>query len=490
MRAAAVAVLLGAAALLAGCESGGTALFDSLPIALARAPMGGGMGGDGALIVRASVVPDPDAPISMLLDTGTPLTAFSGVAPGTLTTFKGGFDLRDDSTGVDAVRASFRNFDLLRLPLAPVGDDSVTLGALFGGDVLRLFSIDLRLGAPCSPGSTDRCASVTFWRRQNAEGGFLQDAGYAVLKFSLTGGGEVTAQGDSDFLGTRGPLALPATRVVLRGCVVPLPFAPSDDLFACCQREDANKLATTASGASGVSGANLALLVATGVGPVILGEAAWGRVVTAAAAVNQTLTAPVPQPASLWLATWPTPLDAAWTTIPRMALVDAELGTDNDPGACVELARARRIEQVSYRTVNSPDLGTCVQPCDTDPRQPTKAQNSAAYLELGGQIPVAVIADTEPFLQGLRFDVRPEGPEVDGLLGAGALGGARVEFDYGGSQPRAIFSCETDAQREACWAAARCPRLPTISSQHVCFGLPSHGLPARCDMGGDTALCQ
>ena len=103
-----------------------------------------------------------------------------------------------------------------------------------------------------------------------------------------------------------------------------------------------------------------------------------------------------------------------------------------------------------------------------------EAANSAAYLEIGGQIPVAVVADDDLFLQGLRFDVLPEGPELDGLVGANALGRSRLELDYPSSPSRAVFSCETDA-REACWAAARCPQLPDRSSRHYCFGLRRTG---------------
>jgi hypothetical protein len=104
---------------------------------------------------------------------------------------------------------------------------------------------------------------------------------------------------------------------------------------------------------------------------------------------------------------------------------------------------------------------------------------------MSGAIPVAVIADDEPFLQGLRFDVRPEGPEVDGLIGAGALGRSRVEIDYLSGPPRAVISCEPDALRAECWAAARCPRLPDASDRHLCFGLPSHGLAlASCALSG------
>jgi hypothetical protein len=483
------AVLLGAAALLVGCDDGGHATIDSLPIALARAPMGfpageaAGISPDGALLLQAGLPGVPEG-FEMLLDTSTPTTLFAGRGSGReneLTSFVGSWDLREESIqdgmNVEAVRARFRDYDLLSLPLHPVGAESTVPSAVLGGDIMRGFSIDLRFGAACGPENQERCASVTFWRHQNADLGILQDAGFAVLGFSLTGGGEVTAQGNEDFLGLRGPISLPATRVLLRGCLGAALFAPTDDIVACCERRDASTLAT---------GANLALLLATGVGPTILGEAAWARVVAAGAATGQTFPEPVAVPASLRIATWPTPLDARWTTLPRLALVDQEVDNDNDPGACVELARARRLEQVSYRTVHTPEANTCFQPCDADVRERGKAQNSAAYLEIGGQIPVAIIAETEPFLQGLRFDIRAEGPELDGLIGAGALGRSRVEIDYVSDQTRALFSCETDASRAECRAVPRCPRLPTGGAAHVCFGLPRHGQAETCD----TSLCQ
>jgi len=126
-----------------------------------------------------------------------------------------------------------------------------------------------------------------------------------------------------------------------------------------------------------------------------------------------------------------------------------------------------------------------VQVCDTDPNEAGKAQNSAAYLELDGMLPVAVIDDAEPFLQSLRFDVRPEGPEVDGLVGAGVLAGTRLELDYLGDPARAIFSCEAAAAAAmTCHSASRCPRLPDHTQQHLCFGLPAHRLPTTCSPSG------
>ena len=171
-----------------------------------------------------------------------------------------------------------------------------------------------------------------------------------------------------------------------------------------------------------------------------------------------------------------------WATIPRFVLINLEAGPDNDPGPCVELGRSRRTEMVSYQNqvVAAPAPALCGARCDVDPNNTGEAANSAAYLEISGQIPVAVIADDDEFLQGLRFDVLPEGPELDGLVGANALGRSRLELDYLSSPARAVFSCETDAPREVCWAAARCPQLPDPSSVHYCFGLGPHGLPASC----------
>src|SRR5205085_232596 len=82
-------------------------------------------------------------------------------------------------------------------------------------------------------------------------------------------------------------------------------------------------------------------------------------------------------------------------------------------------------------------------PCDQDSRG--RAQDSAGYLELAGAIPVAVIADGESILQTARAAIRPDGPEVDGLIGAGVLVDARVELDYRTQPARAIFSCEASA---------------------------------------------
>ncbi len=490
MRAAAVlGVGLAAAApiVTAGCGDSFFASFDSFPIALVRAPMGGGMPGDGALVAWA-VSPDAPGPYRMLVGTGTPLTQLAGPpVTGKPATESAAFDLLDPAGAMmpnptmAAVRAQLRGVSLLRVPLQPVGDVDTTLGGILGGDILRRYSVEFRFGADpligeSCPGAMGLCSSMTFWSHLGADLGFLEDAGYAVLRFNLAGGGETTADGDPTFLGERGPLVLQPSRIVLRTCAVPRQFAPNPDPAfiptACCKQQDAEAMKT---------GVDLALVVDTGVGPMVLSQAAWGR-------VKATLGTPPAEMTGgqLLVPTWPTPIPATWSTIPKFALVDMETGGATDPGPCVELERSRRLEQVSFQVYQAEQAqmpigpSVCTQPCDNDPREPDKAQNSAAYLEVSGAIPVAVIGNDEPYLQGLRFDIRPEGPEVDGLIGAGALERARVEIDYTSAPQRALFSCESGVPRTECFAAARCPRLPDATNTHLCFGLPRHGFAPAC----------
>jgi hypothetical protein len=484
-----VGLVAAAPVIAGGCGDNFSAVFDSLPIALTRAPVGDGVGKNGALIAMASPPGAPSPPFSMLVSTGASVTLLAGPPPvGTPATQTAGFDLLDAPGAIAdpntaAVRAQFRGVSVLRLPLQPVGDASTTLGGVLAGDILRRYSVEMRFGALCADGM-NLCSSMTIWPHLGPDLGFLQDAGYAVIRFALAGGGEVTADGDPDFLGQRGPLVVAPSRIVFRTCAVPKDFAPMPlptPIVTCCKETDAEAPGTK-------TGIDLAMVLDTGVGPMILSNTAWLRIVDELVAQLGPTAKPVEGPDSqLLIATWPTPIPARWSTLPRYALVDLETGPATDPGPCVELARARRLEQVSFQIVQDATNGVqtmaCTQPCDADPREPDKAQNSAAYVEVTGQIPVAIIADDSPYLQGYRFDLRPEEPEIDGVIGAAALGRSRVEIDYISSPARAAFSCESDALRAECFAAARCPRLPDASYQHLCFGLPQHGFVPVCASG-------
>lgn len=498
----------------AGCSQS-CCTVDSYPIALGRAPLGappssgGGDGGaepdGGALLALAGLSDAPDGGrFQMVVDTGSPFTLLAGIGSANPQTSQAAWNLYSAGfPSADApLRATFRGLDVFEVPLQPVGDPSLPPpGGVLGADVLRRYSVEFRFGALCAGGSA-LCSSMTFWSHLAEDASLLEDAGYAVLNFTPFGGGEVTADGDPDFLGLRGPLTVPATRVVLRGCALADPFSPKTG----SPRLSLAECQTSRDAVAEASGVDLSLMIDTGVGPLVLAASAWQRLVAAGlAALPTPLVLPDAPPTPnggppLYVATWPEPVPVLlWSSIPRYALVNLEIGANDDPGPCVELARSRRTEIVSYATVQRPDLELCGARCDLDRNNAGLAQNSAAYLEISGAVPVAVISDDEPFLQGLRSDILPEGPELDGLVGAAALGRARLELDYVSQSPRAVFSCESDELAHGpCWAAARCPQLPDHTSQHYCFGLGPHGLPPACapadagvprsDAGADGAL--
>jgi hypothetical protein len=483
VRALVPTLALGLALAGAGCSQDCCA-YDSFPITLDTAPPGAvGAANAGGLLTLAQVDSlNSGQPFPMSVDTAAELTLFDGSADGTPDTMDRSLEILDVAPP-SAVRARFIGISTLRTPIGSVGDQATHPLGVLGGDLLSAFSIELHFGVP----------SLTFWPYQTADDGALENAGYAVVHFNPFGGGQLTAQGDPDIFGLRGPLVVPPTRIVFRACAAPAAFDPTTaPILSCCTRADAF------SPASGLTGVDLSLLLATGVGPLVLSQSAWTRILPSLPAPPVIVQAP------LFIATAPpatgTPVMQSWTTIPRLALVNQESDAADDAGPCVDLARARRLEQVSFAQANcaagtctANPTSACVQPCDTDPQETDKAQNSAAYLELGGDLPVVIVPDDDPMLQGLRADIRPEGPEIDGLIGAGALGPTRVELDYRSSSMRAIFSCDGTPtsnscagtpDRQVCWTAARCPRLPDGDSCHSCFNLPPHTLPKVCAASG------
>ena len=51
-----------------------------------------------------------------------------------------------------------------------------------------------------------------------------------------------------------------------------------------------------------------------------------------------------------------------------------------------------------------------------------------------------VIPDDDPTLQALRAELRPDQPEVDGILGTGAMQAVQIDFDY--PHARLLMRCD------------------------------------------------
>lgn len=449
--AAAVAAVIAAA--LPACTDP-CCTIESTPIALVpldQAPEAGGL--------RAMARDETGRVITLAIDTGTPLTTFSARPGEGRRTVRRSFDLLDANPlpdGRHPTRGNIRGVEVIPLALGAVD-------GIVGCGFLSNFSVAFRSRTP----------TLTFWARQGATDAFFATAEFAVFHFNLFGGGELLdVHGEDDFFGLSGPVEVPPTRIVLRACAAPAPFdieAPQPE--ACCTRGDEVRLAT---------GSNLSLVVATGVGPLVLSRSAWARMFTAPGA---ELTPPAPGPPLVLPAESAPFADVAWSTLPRLALVDQEANDATNPGACVELGRARRLTWAEHHL----EEGVCVQPCDTDPKERGKAQNAAAYVEVSDAVPVAIVPDSAPFLQGLRAEVRPEGPEIDGLLGTAALRALVLEIDYRSQPARAIVTCERDEQGEplaTCRTSPRCPRREQPGQERSCFGEPRRPLPATCEVLG------
>lgn len=462
--------LRGAVAGALGCVAacgGPSFVYDQAPVPLAQSPAG-------ALVAAVSVGDGRTAPRTTewaIVDTGTPITLWNQpdgspqVDTRTLTWLDAAAAAEPRPTRFVMADVETLGAPLVEVPLVP--GLTAAPRAVIGADVLSRFSVAFTWKPP----------SVTFWARQPTDSGFFSAWGYAVLRLERYGGGQLDARGTPDFLGLRGPYDFPATRLVMRACAAPKPFAAQPLPERCCGVDDAFALS---------SGTDLALLVATGFGPVVLSQSAWNRVVmrmssNGIAAPASLGDAPLVHPA------WRRAFPAQRFALPRLALIDREAAEVDDPGPCSELARARRIELVARAQVAGQNV--CVLPCDQDRRSRPLASNSAGYVELGADIEVAVVADESALLQALRAEIRPEGPEIDGILGSSAWStvGARLELDYRSSTVRAIVACEPNANGVAdphdrpCVAVGQCPRLTSRSQRHACFELPPHGLPGMCD---------
>ncbi len=399
-----------------------------------------------------ALLADGAAPLRALVDTGTPISIWNDPSDDP--------EVKDRTihmlaaTAAHPLRGRFGRVKTVGAALAEVGDGSLRPTAILGGNFLVDYTVEIGFGAP----------EIIFWSAQPATDSYLSGVGYAVLHAKRRGGGELDVRGPSGGIGPRGPYQYPSSLLVVRACAAPSAFVREDPLPTACCSGDERALAT---------GVDLSLVLATGTGPTILGRSAWARI------EERLPTPPARRRAPLRLATIATPIDAEWAMLPRLALVDREAEVTSDPGPCVELGRARRLEQVAFSQAQNAEHAACVLPCDQDPNTNRKALNGAGYLELGDAIEVAIIDDREPLLQTLRQQIRPEGPEVNGVLGAAALRNARLELDY--SSERIVAACEAGVPSNACRAVGRCPRLPGAGQTHSCFGLAPHGLPGMCD---------
>lgn len=173
-------------------------------------------------------------------------------------------------------------------------------------------------------------------------------------------------------------------------------------------------------------GADALLVVSTALGISILSESAYARyreVDEAAAELASLPESSVLLPSG--------PIAGRLTTVSSLALVGNSSANPRAP--CRQMWASHLLASRDCR------LGDDC-PCTDD----DKFCAAPAIVELAAPVDVLVVDDANTTLQALRTELRPDRPEVDGILGANALTALELDIDY--THDRLVARC-TDRTR-------------------------------------------
>jgi hypothetical protein len=171
-------------------------------------------------------------------------------------------------------------------------------------------------------------------------------------------------------------------------------------------------------------GADALLVMSTGVGVTILGKSVYQRYVEAHPTAPSFDALPE---ATVFLASGPTTGRAG--VVDGIALVASSSSTPRAP--C-------RQDYGSHFMVTR----ACVPGDDCPCENGATICSMPAVVELATAIDVLVVEDDNATLQALRTELRPDQPEVDGILGTNAIRTLEVDLDY--PHDRVLARCSTD----------------------------------------------
>ncbi len=175
------------------------------------------------------------------------------------------------------------------------------------------------------------------------------------------------------------------------------------------------------------AGVDALVVISTGIGMSVLSASAYDRYTVAVETAVPRADLP---PATLQLPSGP--ISAKVAEIPSVALV----GEESDVrGPCLELL-ANKVMTAGGCKDSGVEECPCEDPADDFCR-------TAAAVDLAEVVRFAIIEDTEPLLQALRDELRPDLPELDGVLGVDALRPVVLELDY--ENGRMLFSCRDES---------------------------------------------
>ena len=291
-----------------------------------------------------------------------------------------------DLKNAEATRARFDLVTAILTPLGQVGvQPPLDIGGIVGGDVLSriAFRIDPVAG------------TALLFPAISGSNAAHEDACDAVFPITIGGGGQYVI-GDEQVL-------YQGTRIVVPACT-----------------------GSAADATSGPTGKDASFLLATGVGRTILARNAWKRITGATDADIDALPT-----TTLFLGSTDG-VTVATATLPDLELVAREA---DERGPCLELYLSRILSSLSSCTQTVMDAFDIQCTCTGD--NPDCSAGAAA--ELRREVPVVILDDAHPLLQGIRNELRPNFAEVDGLIGMETLGSFLLDVDYPGS--RLIFRC-------------------------------------------------
>jgi hypothetical protein len=245
----------------------------------------------------------------------------------------------------------------------------------------------------------------------------------AVFPGPFRGGGTLLVGGTE--------LGFGSLRVVVDTCLAPDPTQPEQSL----------------------RGTDVLLVASTAIGVSLLDRSAYERyreVVPTAPAYDALADDTVLLPSG--------PITGRTTTIPTAALVAKSSSSPRAP--CRQVFAHHLLAQ--RNCVPSTDGTDC--PCtsgDTFCGVP-------AMIELAptAGLPFLIVDDAEPTLQALRTELRPDQPEVDGLLGTSALRSIELDVDYPNN--RLLGRCTAD--RTQCSTRPELVNVAHRSQINGCIG--------------------
>jgi len=196
-------------------------------------------------------------------------------------------------------------------------------------------------------------------------------------------------------------------------------------------------------------GVDVLLVLSTAIGPSLLGSGAYERY----RELDPTLPTLDALPEdTIFLPSGP--IVGRRTELPSIALVGNSGGNRRAP--------CRQMWASHLLAARDCQLG---DDCPCSNSQAFCAVPAVVELAPASRIPILVIADDEPTLVALRTELRPDRPDVDGILGTEALAALELDIDY--THDRLLARC---VDRTTCGARTALPNPDARAYLNGCLG--------------------